>query len=155
MDVLNINATLDTIPENYSLLYRITGTLIVANIFVIGCVGNVMVVVVVWRSRSMHTPTNCYLVSLAFADVILLIFATLPTLVEYQMLVDEYVWGSIGCSLMVFAQYLGINVSSLSITALTVERFIAICHPMKVSISRLIIIIEYFKERYVINLRLE
>ena len=31
----------------------------------------------------------------------------------------------------VFAQYLGVNVSSLSITAFTVERYIAICHPMR------------------------
>jgi len=31
----------------------------------------------------------------------------------------------------VFTQYLGVNVSSLSITAFTVERYIAICHPMR------------------------
>jgi len=31
----------------------------------------------------------------------------------------------------VFAQYLGVNVSSLSITAFTVERYIAIGHPMR------------------------
>jgi len=34
-------------------------------------------------------------------------------------------------SVQVFTQYLGVNVSSLSITAFTVERYIAICHPMR------------------------
>lgn len=44
---------------------------------------------------------------------------------------DEWIWGRWGCAIFIFLQYLGINASSLSITAFTVERYIAICHPMK------------------------
>jgi thyrotropin-releasing hormone receptor len=65
------------------------------------------------------------------ADVLLLISAPLPTIIEYFLIIDQFVLGPIGCALMVFTQYLGINVSSLSITAFTIERYIAICHPMK------------------------
>jgi len=132
--LVHSNETEDTTtdPMYYSPLYQLIGTLLVASIFIVGCVGNLMVVVVVWRCRNMCTPTNCYLVSLAVADVILLMFATLPTLVEIYLVIDEYVFGPVGCSVMVFAQYLCVNVSSLSITALTVERYIAICHPLKV-----------------------
>lgn len=124
------NATLPD-REYYDTWYRTVGTLMIGAIFIVGCAGNVMVVLVVWRTRSMHTPTNCHLVSLAAADLILLIWGTLPTLVDYNMAVDEYVLGPVGCSVMVFMQYFGVNVSSLSITALTVERYIAICHPMR------------------------
>ena len=118
-------------PTYYSLSYRVISCFFISLIFVVGFVGNVMVVVVVWRTRSMHTPTNCYLVSLAVADVLLLVSAPLPTIVENFLIVDECVLGAVGCSVMVFTQYLGVNVSAMSITAFTAERYIAICHPMR------------------------
>lgn len=111
-------------PEYFSPVYRAVGSLLVGLIFVVGLVGNVLVVAVVTRTRSMHTPTNWYLVSLAVADILLLVAAPLPTLIEYHLLVDQWVLGRPGCSAMVFAQYLGVNVSSLSITAFTVERYL-------------------------------
>ena len=124
------NVTLE-LPLYYSLPYVIVGCLFTGSIFLVGFVGNVMVVLVVSRKRSLHTTTNCYLVSLAIADILLLISAPLPTLVEYFLIIDQCLWGRAGCSIMVFFQYLGINLSSLSITAFTIERYIAICHPMK------------------------
>ena len=129
----NISMWNDTLgnPEYYSLPYMIVGVLFTGSIFLVGIVGNIMVVIVVLRTRSLHTPTNCYLVSLAVADVLLLISAPLQTLIEYFTIIDQCVIGRVGCSIMVFCQYLGINTSSLSITAFTIERYIAICHPMR------------------------
>jgi len=123
-----INATAEPIypAEYYDPIYRVVGSLLVGLIFVVGLVGNALVVAVVTRTRSMHTPTNWYLVSLALADVILLVSAPLPTLVEYHLLIDEWVFGRVGCSAMVFMQYLGVNLSSLSITAFTVERYLSL-----------------------------
>ena len=43
-------------------------------------------------------------------------------------------WGRLGCSLMVYCQFLAMNASALSLTAFTVERYIAICHPMKAQV---------------------
>ncbi|KAF7491814.1 Thyrotropin-releasing hormone receptor [Sarcoptes scabiei] len=89
-----------------------------------------MVVIVVLRSRSMRTPTNCYLVSLAVADTMVLLASVPNEIIAYYLLGDKWIWGPIGCALFIFLQYLGINASSLSIAAFTVERYIAICHPM-------------------------
>lgn len=127
----NATTELLPIPSYYSMPYRVAGCLFVSIIFIIGFVGNVMVVIVVSRTRSMHTPTNCYLVSLAIADIMLLVSAPLPTIAEYFLIIDQSLLGAVGCAIMVFCQYLGVNVSSLSITAFTVERYIAICHPMR------------------------
>lgn len=110
------------LPQYYSPLYKTIGCFFVTVIFVVGLFGNIMVVTVVWRTKSMHTTTNCHLVSLAFADIILLISAPLPTIAEFFLIVDQSIFGSVGCSLMVFFQYLGVNLSSLSITAFSVER---------------------------------
>ncbi|RWS14633.1 thyrotropin-releasing hormone receptor-like protein, partial [Dinothrombium tinctorium] len=90
-----------------------------------------MVVIVVVKTKSMKTPTNCYLVSLSFADLLVLVAAVPNEIISYYVIADQWIWGRIGCAIFIFLQYLGINASSLSITSFTVERYIAICHPMK------------------------
>ncbi|XP_051524497.1 thyrotropin-releasing hormone receptor [Myxocyprinus asiaticus] len=94
----------------------------------VGIAGNVMVVLVVVRSKHMMTATNCYLVSLAVADLTVLLAAGLPNISE---VVASWIYGYVGCLCITYLQYLGINVSSCSITAFTVERYIAICHSIK------------------------
>ena len=120
-----------------------------ASVFLVGVSGNLMVVVTVRGTKSLHTTTNCYLVSLALADLITLV-SSVPQevggrivilsqklshqVLSYHILGDLWVWGSLGCSLMVFCQFLAMNSSALSLTAFTIERYIAICHPMKAQV---------------------
>lgn len=120
-----------SVPMFYTAPYRIVGVFFASVIFIVGVLGNILVVIVVARTRTMHTPTNCYLLSLAVADCIVLISATLPSIPEYFFQIDQWIWGSGMCPILVFLQYLGSSASALSITAFTVERYIAICHPMK------------------------
>ncbi|XP_055955658.1 thyrotropin-releasing hormone receptor [Patella vulgata] len=79
----------------------------------------------------MHTPTNCYLLSLAVADVIVLLSATLPSIPEPFFQIDEWRFGRVLCSLLIFLQNVGVDASSASITAFTVERYFAICKPIR------------------------
>ncbi|XP_022244874.1 thyrotropin-releasing hormone receptor-like [Limulus polyphemus] len=118
-------------PSYYSPNYQIIGTFFQSIIFLVGVLGNIMVVIVVRRTHSMRTPTNCYLVSLSIADLMVLIASVPNEILSYFLLGDEWIWGRVGCALFIFLQYLGINASSLSITAFTIERYIAICHPMR------------------------
>ena len=118
---------LPSMPQTPAELQAIT-ILLALLICGVGITGNVMVVMVVLRSRHMVTPTNCYLVSLALADLVVLVAAGLPNLSE---VLASWVYGYWGCLLITYLQYLGINVSSCSITAFTVERYIAICHPIR------------------------
>ncbi|CAG5128161.1 unnamed protein product, partial [Candidula unifasciata] len=108
------------LPSYYSPLFAAVAATLSAVIFTFGILGNILVVVVIIRTRSMHTTTNCYLLSLALADSLVLLTATLPAIPEPF---TESTSGPSG--------YLGIDISSLSITAFTIERYIAICHPMK------------------------
>ncbi|XP_018605762.2 thyrotropin-releasing hormone receptor b [Scleropages formosus] len=129
------NVTLD--PENrtlgnwtqHSIQYKVVSALLVSVICAVGIVGNVMVVLVVLTTKHMRTPTNCYLVSLAAADLMVLTAAGLPNITE--SVCGSWVYGYAGCLCITYLQYLGINASSCSITAFTVERYIAICHPIK------------------------
>ncbi|BFZ19301.1 hypothetical protein BsWGS_22339 [Bradybaena similaris] len=139
MDV-NISAPSDQDPTGphaqvyYSTLFAVVAATLSSIIFVLGILGNVLVIIVIARTRSMHTTTNCYLLSLAVADSLVLLSATLVAIPEPFFRIDEWPYGRVLCSLLIFLQYLGIDTSSLSITAFTIERYIAICHPMKAQI---------------------
>uniref|UniRef100_A0A8C6X9G7 Thyrotropin-releasing hormone receptor n=1 Tax=Naja naja TaxID=35670 RepID=A0A8C6X9G7_NAJNA len=109
--------------------YKTISVFLVLTICGVGIIGNAMVVTVVLTTRDMRTPTNCYLVSLAVADLIVLVAAGLPNISE--SLAGTWIYGFAGCLGITYFQYLGINASSWFITAFTVERYIAICHPMK------------------------
>ncbi|XP_028255236.1 thyrotropin-releasing hormone receptor b [Parambassis ranga] len=114
---------------DYSLQYKVVSSLLLFVICALGIVGNVMVILVVLTTKHMRTPTNCYLVSLAVADLMVLTAAGLPTITD--SIFASWVFGHYGCLCITYFQYLGINASSCSITAFTIERYIAICHPIK------------------------
>ncbi|NXT67840.1 TRFR protein, partial [Chaetops frenatus] len=107
---------------------QVVTILLVLLICGVGIAGNAMVVLVVLRTKHMVTPTNCYLVSLAVADLIVLLAAGLPNISE---VLASWVYGHAGCLCITYLQYLGINISAWSIAAFTVERYIAICHAIK------------------------
>ena len=60
-------------PQYYNTLYGSVGTVFQSLIFLVGIIGNMMVVVTVMVSKSLHTTTNIYLMSLAVADIITLV----------------------------------------------------------------------------------
>ena len=115
-------------------MYGLVGTVFQSAILLAGVLGNTMVVVTVRGTKSLHTTTNCYLVSLAIADLITLVSSVPQEVLSYHILGDYWVWGAPGCSLMVYCQFLAMNASALSLSAFTVERYIAICHPMKAQV---------------------
>ncbi|XP_067904902.1 thyrotropin-releasing hormone receptor-like [Heterodontus francisci] len=125
---MNQTEEMKRMPQN-PLKYQVVTILLALLICGVGIAGNIMVVLVVLKTKHMRTPTNCYLVSLAIADLIVLLAAGLPNITE--SVVASWVYGYVGCLCITYLQYLGINASSCSITAFTIERYIAICHPIK------------------------
>ena len=124
------NVTMEVSPSP-SLEYTVVAVGLPLIIFIIGLAGNILVIIVILKRRSLQTPTNCYLLSLCVADCILLISSNLPTIPEPLLRAEDWPYGSFMCTLCVFLGYLGANVSSLSIGAFTVERYIGICHSLK------------------------
>ncbi|OQV21028.1 Thyrotropin-releasing hormone receptor [Hypsibius exemplaris] len=117
-------------PQKYPVEYQILATLLHVCIFVVGVCGNVAVVFVVRQTKGLYTPTYCYLVSLAIADLIVLVSAMPEAIVSHHMYKRQWVLGQAGCSVLVFGNFLGINASSTSILCFTVERYIGICKPL-------------------------
>ncbi|KAF6213143.1 hypothetical protein GE061_010858 [Apolygus lucorum] len=102
-------------------------TVIYSLIFLTGVIGNVSTCVVIARNRHMHTATNYYLFSLAISDLLLLV-SGLPNEI-YNLWINTYVFSEAFCILIGFTAEACANATVLTITAFTVERYVAICHP--------------------------
>ncbi|KAF7991207.1 hypothetical protein HCN44_002769 [Aphidius gifuensis] len=103
-------------------------TIIYIAIFITGLIGNISTCVVIAKNRSMHTATNYYLFSLAISDLLLLI-SGLPPEMYYMWSHYPYIFGETFCIISSFAAETSANATVLTITAFTVERYVAICHP--------------------------
>lgn len=124
-------------PKRDPLFIVIPFTIIFLVIFVCGLIGNISTCIVIACNRSMHTATNYYLFSLAISDLLLLI-SGLPQEIYYTWSKYPYIFGEPFCIIQGFAAETSANATVLTITAFTVERYIAICHPFsRHSLSKL------------------
>jgi hypothetical protein len=103
-------------------------TILYSLIFFTGVVGNVVTCIVIARNKHMHTATNYYLFSLAVSDLLLLV-SGLPQEMYCIWSRYPYVFGEVFCVLRGLAAEMSANATVLTITAFTVERYVAICHP--------------------------
>ncbi|XP_026482585.1 pyrokinin-1 receptor-like [Ctenocephalides felis] len=106
----------------------ITITVIYLIIFLTGIVGNISTCVVISKNKSMHTVTNYYLFSLAVSDLLLLI-SGVPLEVHKLWYPYRFGFGEHVCIIQGLFAETSANATVLTITAFTIERYVAICHP--------------------------
>ncbi|XP_063991336.1 neuropeptides capa receptor-like [Diachasmimorpha longicaudata] len=116
-------------PKHLPLQLVIPITVIYVFIFVMGIFGNVVTCWVILRNPIMQTATNYYLFSLAVSDVMLLVLG-LPF--ELRVFWQQYPW-ELGwglCKIRAYVSETSSYVSVLTIVAFSMERYLAICHPL-------------------------
>ncbi|XP_052808136.1 pyrokinin-1 receptor-like [Mya arenaria] len=98
--------------------------------FISGVLGNVCTCVVILRNANLRTSTNYYLLSLAISDVLILITGLPP---EAYSIWESYPWrfGKAFCIIKALFAEMTSYASVLTITAFTIERYIAICKPLE------------------------
>ena len=92
--------------------------------FIIGFIGNVMVIRIVHKTRDMHTPTNCLLANMAVSDVLSILLASISLVMFFLG------FGKVGCKLTIFIE-ISTTVSSITLTVLAVERYHALLKPFR------------------------
>uniref|UniRef100_A0A0P4WDC1 G-protein coupled receptors family 1 profile domain-containing protein n=1 Tax=Scylla olivacea TaxID=85551 RepID=A0A0P4WDC1_SCYOL len=93
----------------------------------VGLCGNTLVIYVVTRFSKMQTVTNLYILNLAIADELFVIgvpFLMTTTIMEY------WPFGFIMCKLYMITTSLNQFTSSLFLTIMSADRYIAVCHPI-------------------------
>ncbi|EDW48332.1 neuropeptide CCHamide-1 receptor [Drosophila sechellia] len=110
-------------PETYIV------PILFALIFVVGVLGNGTLIVVFLSVRQMRNVPNTYILSLALADL-LVIITTVP-LASTVYTVEYWPYGSFLCSLSEFMKDVSIGVSVFTLTALSGDRYFAIVDPLR------------------------
>ncbi|XP_058685195.1 motilin receptor isoform X4 [Poecile atricapillus] len=107
-------------------------TAVCLGLFVVGVAGNVLTVLVIRSYRDMKTTTNLYLGSMAVSD--LLILVGLPFDLYRLWRSRPWIFGQLVCRLSHYLSEGCTYCTILHITALTVERYLAICFPLKAKV---------------------
>ncbi|XP_037012831.2 neuromedin-U receptor 2 [Artibeus jamaicensis] len=103
-------------------------------IFVVGVTGNLLVCLVILRHQSMKTPTNYYLFSLAVSDLLVLLLG-MPLEVYEMWRNYPFLFGPVGCYFKTALFETVCFSSILSVTTVSVERYVAVRHPFRAKLE--------------------
>ncbi|XP_028044101.1 neuropeptide SIFamide receptor-like [Bombyx mandarina] len=103
-------------------------------VFLVGLVGNCFVIAVVYRSPRMRTVTNFFIVNLAVADILVIVFCLPATLMSNIFV--PWVLGWLMCKTVPYVQGLSVAASVYSLVAVSLDRFLAIWWPLKCQITK-------------------
>ncbi|NWR90954.1 CCR8 protein, partial [Furnarius figulus] len=92
-------------------------------LFVIGLVGNALVIWVLAVFKKIRTMTDVYLLNLAVSD--LLFVFSLPFLIQYSIM-SQWTFGNAMCKIISSAYFIGFYSSVFFITIMSIDRYLAI-----------------------------
>ena len=92
-----------------------------------GCLENSLVVYVVLRNKSMQTITNIFIANLAFSDILMCLVAVPFTPIALYM--KNFTLPGALCKILPMTMGVSVYVSTLTSTAIAVDRYFVIVHP--------------------------
>ncbi|XP_054992830.1 C-C chemokine receptor type 1 isoform X2 [Sorex araneus] len=94
-------------------------------VFIIGLIGNILVMLVLILYKRLKSLTSIYLLNLAISDLLFLF--TLPFWIDYK-LKDNWIFGDTMCKFLSGIYYVGLYSEIFFIILLTIDRYLAIVH---------------------------
>ncbi|ELU06581.1 hypothetical protein CAPTEDRAFT_181725 [Capitella teleta] len=143
-DVINalnnsVNGSDGNSTDGELLYYVPTGLVVLLSILygsisILSVVGNFLVILVIIKNKSMQTVTNFFFANLSVADVMIGIFS-IPF--QFQAALSQR-WDlpHILCPVAPFVKELTVNVSVITLTVISIDRYFAVLHPLKARVSR-------------------
>lgn len=105
-----------------------------STIILFGVVGNFLVICVVYKFKNLRTVTNFFIVNLAVADLLVNTLC-LPFTLVYT-LYGEWKFGRVLCFMLPCAQGLAVNVSTITLNIIALDRHRSIVYHMETKMSK-------------------
>lgn len=127
------NPTVENLPENINVLLMVIKGILMGTIIITAILGNMLVIASVRRHRRLRVVTNCYVVSLAAADLLVAICAmTFNASVELSG--GKWLFGAIMCNLWNSLDVYFSTASILHLCCISVDRYYAIVSPLEYTV---------------------
>uniref|UniRef100_A0A914HR17 G-protein coupled receptors family 1 profile domain-containing protein n=1 Tax=Globodera rostochiensis TaxID=31243 RepID=A0A914HR17_GLORO len=124
----------DQQPDPSNSAWAITLFLVLySNIFVLGLLGNLAIVIVTIRCQHLRSVQNIFILNLAISDIIVCLLSLPFTPVSY--IYKEWLFGSAICHLLPMVQAASVFVSTFSLSAIAIDRYWLVLYPHSGSIS--------------------
>nr|CAA04862.1 opioid receptor homologue [Danio rerio] len=114
--------------KSRGIIIAISITALYSVICVVGLLGNILVMYGVVRYTKLKTATNIYIFNLALADA--LATSTLP-FQSTKYLMNTWPFGELLCKVVIAIDYYNMFTSIFTLTMMSVDRYIAVCHPVR------------------------
>ena len=128
-----LSCSVDHPPLN-STYFQSVVYLMYAIIFVVGTIGNGIVCYIVMSTSRMRTVTNYFIMNLAVGDLLMTVLCVPFTSVSY--LKQYWPFGVTLCPVVNYSQAFAVFVSSYTLVAISVDRYVAIMWPLKPRMSK-------------------
>lgn len=96
-------------------------------IIITGAIGNGLVIYILFRFGE-RSVTNVYIVNLAFADLMFIIFVVPATLIH--KVTPTWILGDVICRFSTYMIYVTLHATCLTLSAMTIDRYHAIVNPI-------------------------
>uniref|UniRef100_A0A8D2KZK1 G protein-coupled receptor 183 n=1 Tax=Varanus komodoensis TaxID=61221 RepID=A0A8D2KZK1_VARKO len=103
-------------------------------IFVTGILGNGLALTVIFKHRKKMNSTTIYSINLVVSDI--LFTTALPTRITYYALGFYWPFGEAFCKITALIFYINIYAAVNFMTCLSIDRFVAVVHPLRTNIRR-------------------
>ncbi|XP_053560748.1 delta-type opioid receptor [Bombina bombina] len=125
----SLNATGQGVSRNHaSIIMAVAITALYSVVCVVGLLGNVLVMYGIVRYTKMKTATNIYIFNMALADA--LVTSTLP-FQSAKYLMETWPFGEVLCKVVLSIDYYNMFTSIFTLTMMSVDRYVAVCHPVR------------------------